>query len=80
MNKKYLPKGVFADKEYTVETENNRRILRPILRAARNMETYAGKCRLDGNTLVVKGLSYKASELHKLPDDLNSFNVTNVNR
>ena len=34
MNKKYLPKGVYADKEYTTETENNRCVLRPILKAA----------------------------------------------
>ena len=50
-NKRFLPKGVYADKEYSDETENSRRILRPILRAACNSETYAGKCKLEGDTL-----------------------------
>ena len=53
-NKKYLPKGIFADKEYTEETENNRRILRPILRAARANENYKGKCKMEGDILVLK--------------------------
>ena len=39
------------------------------------MELYAGKCRLDGDTLVVKGLSYTVENLEKLPEDLNSFNI-----
>ena len=34
-NKKYLPKGVFADKQYCEEIENTRRILRPVIRKAR---------------------------------------------
>ena len=75
-NRKYLPEGVFVSKEYNEETENNRRILRPILRAARNSETYSGKCRMDGDTLVIKGLSYRVEDLDNLPDDLNSFNIT----
>ena len=75
-NKRFLPKGVFADKEYSEETENNRRILRPIYRAARNSETYAGKCKMEGDTLVIRGLSYTVKDINKLPDDLKSFDVT----
>ena len=33
-NKSYLRKEVYLDREYNEETENNRRILRPILKAA----------------------------------------------
>ena len=75
-NRKYLPDGVYVSKEYNEETENNRRILRPILRAARNSETYSGKCKLDGDTLIIKGLSYTVEDLDNLPSDLNSFNIT----
>ena len=35
-NKSNLKKGVYLDREYNEETENNRRILRPILKAARS--------------------------------------------
>ena len=75
-NKKYLPQGIFADKEYTEETENNRRILHPILRAAHANENYKGKCKMDGDILVLKGLSYTVNNLHKLPPELNEFSVS----
>ena len=34
-NKKYLPRGVYADKQYSEDIENTRRILRPVIRKAR---------------------------------------------
>ena len=74
-NKCYLPRGVFADKEYSEETENNRRIFWPIYRAARKSETYVGKCKMDGDTLVIKGLSYTVKDINKLPEDLKGFDV-----
>ena len=55
-NKRFLPQGVFADKEYSEETENNRRILRPIYRAARNNKSYVGKCKMVDDTLVIQGI------------------------
>ena len=39
-NKKYLRKGIYLDKEYTPEVERRRRLLRPILKAARNLAEY----------------------------------------
>ena len=39
-NKSSLKKGVYLDREYNEETENNRQILRPILKAARSKEEY----------------------------------------
>ena len=75
-NKRYLPRGVYADKEYSEETENNRRILRPIYRAARNSNSYSGKCKMEGDTLTIKGLSYTVADIHRLPEDLNGFHVT----
>ena len=76
VNRRHLPRGIFADKEYNEETENNRRLLRPIYRAAKKSPSYAGKCRLDGDTLIIKGLSYTVDDLHRLPEDLNGFHVT----
>ena len=39
-NKSSLKKGVYIDREYNEETENNRRILLPILKAVRSKEEY----------------------------------------
>ena len=39
-NKKSLAKGIYADKEYSQETEKCRHTLRPILKAAKNIDEY----------------------------------------
>ena len=46
-NKKKLGEGVFVDYEYDQETIRNRKLLYPILRAARNTEGYKGMCKLE---------------------------------
>ena len=58
-SKKQLPDGVYIDREFTPEIENRRKILRPILRKARGMEKYKGKCKLDEDKLVIQGINYK---------------------
>ena len=70
--RKKLPKGVFVDKEYSKATERERRLLRPIIKAARRLENYKGLCRLDGSQLVIDGKCYNRENLHTLPDDLDS--------
>ena len=75
-NKKKLPKGVFVDKEYCKATEKERRLLRPIIKAARRMESYKGLCRLDGAQLVLDGKKYHRKNLHTLPDGLSVLDVT----
>ena len=40
MNRKYLPNGVFVSKEFGERTENEHRLLKPILRAANNIKEY----------------------------------------
>ncbi|MCG8621437.1 MAG: NADAR family protein, partial [Proteobacteria bacterium] len=75
-NRKYLPEQVFVDKEYCQETEESRKVLRPYLRAARKLTKYQKKCKLDGDTLIIKGITYNVNTLDKLPDDLNGFNIS----
>ena len=41
-NRSYLPDGVFLDRQYSEETENKRRILRPIYKVAKNHTSYRG--------------------------------------
>ena len=75
-NRRYLPQGVYIDREYSKETEERRKELRPYLRAARRMPKYQCKCRLDSDALIIKGMSYKTTELAKLPDDLKGENIS----
>ena len=78
-NKKHLRRGVYADKAYTADVEHNRRMLRPILKAARQIPAYHKRCRLDADELVILGKHYTIDKLNKLPPDLNVFNLTSKN-
>ena len=75
-NKTHLPRGVFVDRQYTEETEKERRKLHPILRAACKSDNYKGKCRMDGSTLVIKGRNYTSNNLHLLPLEINGYSAT----
>ena len=75
-NKKKLPEGVFVDREFTAEVENKQKTLRLILRKARGMEKYKGKCKMDKDKLVIQGTKYTVNNLHTLPHDLNGYNAS----
>ena len=75
-NRKKLPKGVFIDKEYSKSTEKERRLLRPVIKAARRLDKYKGVCRLEGPQLVIEGKRYHRQNIHTLPEDLNPMDVT----
>ena len=72
-NKSYLKKGVYLDRAYNEETENNRCILRPILKAASGKEEYKKKCKMERDNLI-KGKTYTIHNLSTLPDDINGYN------
>ena len=78
-NRKNLPRGVFIDKEYSRSTEKERRLLRPVLNAARRLGKYKGRCRLEGPHLVVDGKHYHRQNLHTLPEDLDTVAATSKN-
>ena len=75
-NRYYLPQGVFAEREYTEETEKKRKILRPCLRAAKNLNHYAGRCRISSDKLIINSRKYSTNELDRLPQDLSGFEIT----
>ena len=54
-NRKELPDGIFIDREYSKATEKERRLLRPIVKAAHKIEEYKGNCRLEGPYLKLNG-------------------------
>ena len=74
--KKNLAKGIYANKEYSQETEKCRRTLRHILKAAKNIDEYKQKCKIEGDTLIIKSQKYTIKDLHKLPEKLNVLSVT----
>ena len=75
-NKRNLGKGIFAEQEYGLETSKNRRLLRPVLNAARRQEEYRGKCRMEGDSLIIHGKRYTKNNLKTLPDNISGFSVT----
>lgn len=75
-NRVYLNKGIFVDHEYPPEIERKRRILLPILRAARKHPDYRDNCKLENDELVINGRHFKTSTLNQLPDAFDPFNIT----
>ena len=75
-NRKRLPEGVFVDKEYTDEVSHTRRLLRPILKLARSIDHYKGKCKMVDDYLVILGKKYTREILYQLPDDLSEFSAS----
>ena len=74
-NKKYLPKGVYADKQYSEDIENTRRILRPVIRKARKGK-YKGLCRMEKDQVIIEGRRYGINNLHQLPNEISTFKCT----
>lgn len=75
-NRRWTRRGIFIDKAYTQEVEHKRRLLRPILKAARRLPEYQGLCRLECDELVLKGKHYSFDRLDRLPSNLNVFNLS----
>ena len=72
----HLTGGVYVDREFNFETENSRRILRPILKAARMKPEFRYKSRMESDKLVIDGKRYGVNDLSQLPQKLSPFEVT----
>ena len=75
-NKGYIPEGIRVRHQYTDETEQHRRILRPVFNAAKVHPEYHGKCRMDGSNLIIKEKKIGMHNLSELPDELSGHKVT----
>ena len=71
-----LDRGIFIDKEYPADVERKRRMLLPILKAAKRLSDYKKGSRLEEDRLILKGRPYMVNTLSQLPDELNVFTVT----
>ena len=71
-----IENNIYVDREFCYETEKDRRLLRPILKAAKGLKEYNRKCRLDGNQLVLDGKRYTKETLNQLPKNLEIMKIT----
>ena len=68
------------DKSYTAEVEARRKLLRPILKAAKKIPEYEHRSKLKDDILVLQGKRYSVDTLNKLLEELNVFNLmTKIN-
>ena len=81
-NKTKLRNGIYANKEYPIEIEKKRKLLRPILTAAKKQKKFKKKCKLKNDLLVIKGTKYGLNksagvkDLSKLPRSLKPSKIS----
>ena len=76
LNKTKLRKGVYVDKEYPFEIERKRKILRPILTAAKKQKKFRKRCKLEKDELVIKGKHYNVNTINTLPKSLKPAKIS----
>ena len=64
------------DKEYPLDIEKKRKILRPIYTAAKQSKKYKKRCRMENDQLVIKGKHYGIEDMDRLPKSLKPVNIT----
>ena len=74
--KSKLRKGIYIDKEYPIEIERKRKVLRPILTVAKKQKKFRKKCKMEKDELVIKGKHYNINTLTKLPKSLKPSKVS----
>ena len=75
-NRFSIENNIYVDREFCYETEKDRRLLRPILKATKSLKEYNRKYRLDGNQLVLDGKRYTKETLNQLPKNLEIMKIT----
>ena len=75
-NRRKLPEGVYVEREYSKTTERECTMLRPVLKAARKMDKYYKKCRMEGAHVVLDGMHFYRENIHTLPPELAADKVT----
>ena len=73
-----LSPGIYVDESYPSVIQKRRMILRPILKLAKKNTEYKGKCKLDNDTLIIRGTRYKVNTLHLLPEELAPYKSAQI--
>ena len=68
--------SISINENFAAEVEYRRRLLYPILKAAKQSNRFEGKAFINGDTLVLNSQSYSVEDLHKLPHDLHPSNLS----
>ena len=76
--KQLLSPGIYVDESYPIAIQKRHMILRPILKLAKKNTEYKGKCKLDNDTLIIRGTRYKVDTLHLLPDELAPYKSAQI--
>ena len=71
--KSNLPPGLYVNHEYPLHIKKNCDRLRPILRLAKNYQTYKDKCRLENDVLILNGGRYTLDDIAKLPEEVAAY-------
>ena len=77
--KNTLNPGIYVDEAYPEIVQKRRMTLRPILKLAKSKTEYKGKCKLDYDSLIIKGIRYTVESLNRLPTDLAPYKTTQIN-
>ena len=68
--------SISINKNFAAEVEYRRRLLYPILKAAKQSSRFERKAFINGDTPVLNNQSYNVEDLHKLPHDLHPSNMS----
>lgn len=76
--------GVRLDDDYPIEIEDNRRDLKPVMHAAKNMKDEAGKhkysAKLNADRLIINGKPYTVNNTQRLPNELKPENLSTLQK
>ena len=61
------------NEEYPTHMKRNSDILRPILKMAKGLPEYRERSKLQGDQLIINGMSYGVHNLHQLPIKLSAY-------
>ena len=75
-NRFALGQGIYVDREYPTDIERKRKILLPVLRAAKRSSEFKKYSRLEDDKIILKGRAYSVNTLNQLQDEVNVFKVT----
>ena len=77
--KNTLNPGIYVDEAYPEIVQKWRMTLQPILKLAKSKTEYKGKCKLDYDSLIIKGTRYTVESLSRLPTDLAPYKTAQIN-
>ena len=67
--------SISINENFAAEVEYRRRLIYPILKAAKQSSRFEGKAFINGDTLVLNNQPYSVEDLHNLPHDLHPSNL-----